>query len=122
LGLRSFSEYGNVTGRAWVQPLNADLLPTHDAEHAHAYLVFNGYGELDGYQSARIVAHLSSKSYRKISFSTRAMYVNNDAAYLIADEATCAATSHVSIDAGCDGDCHDYTFDAATFHHYHAGV
>lgn len=79
------------TGRVWVQPLNAELLPTHDATHAHAYVVYNGYGELSALNSARLVAHLTDKTYRKVQLSHVRQYVNNNAGYLVADQATCDA-------------------------------
>jgi len=106
IGLRTFSgEYDGVTGRAWVQPLDDNMLPTHDIGGARAFVIFNGYGALEGYHAARLVAHLSSRTYRKISVETGAMYVNNDAGYLVADEATCAA--YAALNFGRDSsDCH----------------
>lgn len=108
LGLRTYSEEtkgsGNrwgaelPEGRAWVQPLNDALEPTHDTIGAHAYMVYNGYGDLDGYAAARIVAHLTGKTYKKLpgSFTARPQYVNNSTGFLIADAETCANTDSVS--------------------------
>lgn len=97
LGLRTFNEYGDAEGRAWVQPLNADLKPTHDTMGAHAYIVYNAYGALNGYQAARIVAHLTSKTYCKITFHNSPQYVNEDKGFLVADEATCTNTEIVRL-------------------------
>lgn len=90
-GLRTFhAEYDDVAGRAWVMPLRVtptgNLIPTFDAEGADAFVVFNGYGELEGYNPARIVAHLAGMTYRKIGFSASHMWVNNDSAYLVGSE------------------------------------
>jgi hypothetical protein len=102
MGLRSFegenAAHAWPTGRVWVQPLRiwaADypnrLVPTHHTS-TDAYVVFNAYGDLSGYAAARIVAHLTGKTYRKIELSTDYQYINSNAGYLVADEATCAAT------------------------------
>ncbi len=99
LGIRTFDSYGNPEGRAWVQPLNEDMEPTHDTMDAHAYLIYNCYGELSGAQPARIIAHLSSKTYRKVEFESAEQYVNNNNGWLVADEATCRTTDCVTIDA-----------------------
>lgn len=86
-GLRSF-EYGNVSGRAWVMPLllsGGALCPTFDALAPDAFVVFNGYGALEGFNAARIVAHMAGMTYRKISFSCSPMYINAGG-YLVASE------------------------------------
>lgn len=98
VGLRSF-ENDNIdypNGRAWVQPLDSDMRPTHDTANAFAYMVYNGYGKLDGYNAVRIVAHLTGRTYRKIPLSFQPQFVNGDMGYLVADEATCKATDSVS--------------------------
>jgi hypothetical protein len=65
-------------------------VPTFDTMRAHAFMVFNGYGNLSGYAPARILAHMAGMTYRKVTF-TRSMdngemYVNGDAGYLVAAE------------------------------------
>lgn len=101
-GLRSFDdidEYAAVSGRAWVMPLKAHrrtdsegvtikplLTPTFQTEHPDAFVVFNGYGDLEGYAAARIVSHMAGFTYRKISFACSPMYVNADTGYLVAPE------------------------------------
>lgn len=89
-GLRAFDEYHNVIGRAWVMPLKnpggADLVPTFETASPDAFVVFNGYGELCGYTSARIVAHMAGLTYRKISLYGSPMYINGESGYLIAPE------------------------------------
>jgi hypothetical protein len=101
LGMRSYDTEGQdrdrPTGRAWVQPLDRDLRPTIETLNAHAYLVYNGYGELSGYTPARLVAYLASRTYRKVPVGIRWQYVNNGTGYLVADQATCDATSNVAI-------------------------
>lgn len=85
-------------GRVWVQPLNTALEPTHNCETAHAYIVYNGYGNLEGYNPARIIAQLSGKSYRKLSeFGAHPQYINGSVGYLVADEATCANTPVINL-------------------------
>lgn len=102
IGLRTFDECNDPVGRAWVQPLNENLTPTHDAIGAKAYVVYNAYGELGGYEAARIIAYLAGMTYRKVELSLCPQYVNSDAGYLVADEATCS--SHDSIT--CSFDAH----------------
>lgn len=93
-GLRSFDQWGNVSGRAWIMPfrLQADplhspprLVPTFRTMDADALVVFNGYGDLGGYAPARIMAHMHGWTYRKIAFSCDPMYINAGG-YLVARE------------------------------------
>lgn len=118
IGMRSY--YGpeaysdNPSGRIWVQPLakiNDRLWPTHDALHADAYVVFNGYGDLSGYIAARIIAHLAGRTYRKVDLHSDPQYINGDVGYLVADEATCETTDSVSFsfDAHDRRDAYTYT-------------
>lgn len=115
LGLRCY-ENTTITddcpnGRAWVQPLNANMQPTHDTINAHAYVVFNGYGDLDGYIAARIIAHLAGRTYRKIGLSAERQYINNSTGYLVADDATCAGTESLFF-GDSEHDQHDaYTYE-----------
>lgn len=101
-----------VSGRAWVQPMRkvgiGDLIPTHDTLTADAYIVFNGYGDLEGAKPARIIGHLTGKTYRKINYSADQQYVNNGG-WLVSDEETCRRTDYVEIGAAS----HDQ-FDART--------
>lgn len=102
LGLRSYAEdhhdsnYPN--GRVWVQPLNERLKPTHDTLGAHAYVVYNGYGALEGYTPARIVAYLAGMTYRKINLCLGPQYINSGG-YLVSDEVTCKNTESVRVTA-----------------------
>lgn len=88
-GLRTF-EGRYVTGRAWVMPLRQTedecLVPTFETLQPDAFVVFNGYGVLNGYTPARIVSHMAGMTYRKITFTCSPMYVNNSAGYLVAPE------------------------------------
>jgi hypothetical protein len=90
IGMRTFSHYGQVQGRAWIMPLrldeDGDLDPTFDSLTPDAFIVFNGYGDLQGYAPARIVAHMAGMTYRKIGFDCSPMYVNNNSGYLVASE------------------------------------
>lgn len=101
LGMRSFSEDGYVTGRAWVMPLRLSagphLKPTFDTENPDAFMVFNGYGELSGYTAARILAHMAGWTYRKTGFRCSPMYVNAGG-YLVAPEETAAPYTDGSLD------------------------
>ena len=87
-GLRSFIGR-EVTGRAWVMPLRKDksghLVPTFDTLTPDAFVVFNGYGNLQGYAAPRILAHMAGWTYRKIGFECSPMYVNAGG-YLVAPE------------------------------------
>jgi hypothetical protein len=90
----------NCTGRAFIMPLDIHLVPTHDTILAHAYVVFNSYGDLDGFLGGRVVAHLADRSYRKIIFQageTDDIYINNNSGILVADAKTCATTSAIDI-------------------------
>lgn len=99
LGMRSFNASGYLTGRAWIQPLGTDLQPTHRTEDAHAYLVYNGYGDLGDYTPARIVAHLTGRTYRlgRVGLSLGPQYVNGESGYLVADQATCEAVESITV-------------------------
>jgi hypothetical protein len=88
--LRTFN-YGNsnVSGRAWVMPLrqgDGRLSPTFDTTSPAAFVTFNGYGDLNGYTAARVLAYLAGWTYRKISFRCDPMFVNADSGYLVAPE------------------------------------
>lgn len=78
------------SGRVFLFPLDEDFQPTQNAETAHAYMVFNAYGALGGYSSARIIAHLAGKTYRKVAFDLDIDngYVNSSAGYLVCDSET----------------------------------
>lgn len=114
LGMRTYADADSPTysptGRAWVQPLGADLRPTHDANGARAYVVYNGYGQLEGYTAARIVAYLTGYTYRRVTLDVGGQFVNGDVGYLIADESTCEAIHSLSYSY----DAHDVR-DARTF-------
>jgi len=86
------------SGRAWIQPLDENLEPISDLDNAVAYLVYNGYGDLEGYVGTRIVAYMTSKSYRKIGLNIYGQFVNGDSGYLVADEAICADITSISFD------------------------
>lgn len=81
LGMRTFSEEGYVTGRAWVFPLrrreDGKLLPTFDTSGADAFVVFNGYGDLsEAAQGRALAATVEGWVSRKVGFDPGNMYVN----------------------------------------------
>lgn len=86
-GLRAYYDAANghrwINGRAWVMPMTFDpdsyrrFRPTFNTD-ADAYFVFNGYGELEDYAPARIVAHMAGMTYRKITLSMEPMYINGE--------------------------------------------
>jgi hypothetical protein len=88
-GLRTFNEWGSVSGRAWVLPLRQNargaLVPTFDTMTPDAFVVFNGYGDLNGYAAPRILAYMAGWTYRKIGFRCEPIYVNAGG-YLVAPE------------------------------------
>jgi hypothetical protein len=87
--LRSFDEYGHVTGRAWVMPLKQEsgvLTPTFETEEPDAFIVFNGYEALNGYPSARVLSHMAGMTYRKVTFTCRPMYINSNMGFIVAPE------------------------------------
>lgn len=93
-GLRTFSpDSDRVTGRAWVMPVLFDeenrTRPTFETVDPHAFVVFNGYGDLSEYAPARIMAHMAGWTYKKISFEVEPMYINNTSGFLIAPEEIC---------------------------------
>lgn len=99
-GLRSFSGR-EVTGRAWVMPLRKDdrgyLVPTFETLTPDAFVVFNGYGDLQGYAAPRILAHMAGWTYRKIGFECSPMYVNAGG-YLVAPEVIAKQYENGSLD------------------------
>lgn len=99
-GLRSFDDY-RVSGRAWVMPLRhtgASYEPTFNAETPDAFVVFNGYGDLDGYTATRIVSQMTGWGYLKTSVCISPMYVNGEAGYLVAPADVLAAAPSVYLD------------------------
>jgi len=94
LAMRTFetaeSDHYDPSGRVFLFPLDGDFQPCQNAETAHAYMVFNAYGALGGYSSARIIAHLAGKTYRKVTFGLDIDngYVNSSAGYLVCDAET----------------------------------
>ena len=98
MALRSYRNMdvpsSHPSGRAWVIPLTAVLRPTAATE-TPAYVIFNGYGNLAGLVAVRLLAHLTSKTYRKILFTSDPMYVNGDCGFLVADQATCDITREI---------------------------
>ena len=93
LGLRTFDSSGEVSGRAWVQPLrmvndgdpSSAMGPTFDTESPDAFVTYNGYGDLDGYTAARLLAHMMGWTYRKVGLNAGNQYVNSGG-YLVAPE------------------------------------
>lgn len=94
LGMRTFNSQGECDGRAWIMPMKKSpthtyphrIVPTFNTEDPDAFVVFNGYGRLNGYSAARIMSHMAGMTYRKVTFSCDPMYVNGDSGYLIAPE------------------------------------
>ncbi len=88
-GLRTFDAIGDVTGRAWVLPLqrnrDGNLVPTFNTLTPDAFVVFNGYGDLESYAAPRILASMAGWTYRRINFSCSPMYINAGG-YLVASE------------------------------------
>jgi hypothetical protein len=82
--------------------LNDNLEPTDDAIRAHAYVVYNGYGDLSGYEPARMVAYLTGRTYAKIELYITGQYVNGNKGFLVADQATCDAIALLDIDGSCE--------------------
>jgi len=83
--------YRYPAGRAWVMPLRYDeqaypaFRPTFETLTPDAFVVFNGYEELAGYNPARLLSHMVGWTYRKVAFSCDPMYVNSGG-YLVAPE------------------------------------
>ena len=103
-GLRSFGGRGDwdVTGRTWVIPCavsyvdqwGAQLKPT--SGEAHAYIVFNGYGDLSETRGAQALAAMTGLSVsQNVDFSpgNDAMYVNAGA-YIVASPELLAMKLH----------------------------
>lgn len=106
LGMRTFKtatghngfEYDEVTGRAWILPVNkleSGLFdPTLDTVSPDGYVVFNGYGDLSGYTPARVLALMTGLTYRKVRFCCSPMYVNGEVGYLVAREELAKQYAH----------------------------
>jgi len=88
IGIRAWDEYQCPVGRAWVMPLDSFGRPTRDAMRPAAYVVFNCYGKLNNYIAARLIAHMTGMTYKKIGFAVDGMYVNDETGYLVADQVT----------------------------------
>lgn len=94
-GIRAFEDR-RVVGRAWVMPLKLAnpssrvsrkaLIPTFNTENPDAYVVFNGYGVLNGYTPARILSYMTGQTYTKVEFTAHPMYVNSSSGYLVGPE------------------------------------
>ena len=87
-GLRSFDSDNDVAGRAWVQPIRCTedgMSPTFDTVSPDAFVTYNGYDDMSGYTAARILAHMTGWTYRKVAFSAGNQYVNSGG-YLVAPE------------------------------------
>ncbi len=102
IGLRSYASPHSLperpNGRAWIIPLDDEWEPTDDAMGARGYLAFNGYGALDGWNLPRMVAALTRRTYRKVSFSGDPIYVNGGHGYLIASQPDCDVKDSVNLD------------------------
>jgi hypothetical protein len=99
-GLRTF-RFRSVIGRAWVLPLRIGsrfFKPTFDALDADAFMVFNGYGNLEGAAPARVMAQMTGLTYKKVGFSARPMYVNNDSGYLVGPSEIIEHQEYVRLD------------------------
>lgn len=95
MAIRFYADGSNYAyGRAWVIPLDERLQPTF-VTRAHAYVVFNVYGMDSGFEVARVVAHLTGKSYRQIEFTAN-MWINNKKGFLVAEQGTCDNIERVS--------------------------
>lgn len=92
-----------VLGRAWLYPLkkvtdeprngdpaNGWLVPTFNTETPDAFVVYNGYGNLQGYAAPRLIANMQGMTYRKVNMSLltrpKTGYINSGSGYLVAPE------------------------------------
>ena len=100
-GVRSFNDrsWGDeVSGRVWVMPLKHGvrrdwsgreqkaLVPTFNTETPDAWILFNAYGDLEGFKAPRLVAHMVGGTYRKVGFDADPMYINSNMGYLVGSE------------------------------------
>lgn len=59
--------------------------PTFDTVTPDAFLIFNGYGALQGYAAPRVLAYMTGWSYKKTDISiASSMYLNSAYGYLVA--------------------------------------
>lgn len=101
IGLRTIGRNEwDVHGRAWVLPVTVDadgrFASCHEND-ADAWVVFNGYGDLEGYAGARIVAALTRLSYTKVSLHVSGAYVNGESGYLVGSPELVATRPEVEI-------------------------
>lgn len=85
-GLRSFAR--GVGGRAWVFPVDGYNRPIFDTLNAAGFVVFNGYGNLEGVTGARVMAHITGMTYQRIGFRVHldgeeGMQINGYSGYLL---------------------------------------
>lgn len=86
---RQWSGRSVPRGRCWVIPLDDMLIATHDTMNAHAYLLFNAYGESGQTMSSLLAAMTGKKcvSYFKGDFAENTgMFINSGSLYLVADQ------------------------------------
>lgn len=103
----TYTQRNVVQARAWLMPVrmaDGKFTPTFDAEHCDALLVFNGYIEGSegwGYTPARIVAHMTGWTYRKVGLNSAPMYVNGTNGFLVGPEEIVSVTDrvHMNMDA-----------------------
>jgi len=101
----------NLTGRAFILPIDKDYKPTHDTVLAAGYVIFNCYGsELSEYRAPRLVSMMTGLDYKRIGFSPPDDYmangckggygygelgINADFGYLVAAQATLDAAPDI---------------------------
>jgi hypothetical protein len=105
IGLRTYDSYGDVNGRAWLQP----IAPTtggwvaSDKTDSDAFVLFNVYGH-EYVTIARILATMTGKSYTRVSFSMSDTYINSSG-WLIASPETCQKWSSIILNCEQLCDC-----------------
>lgn len=128
VGLRSVNgkrdgSKGKVLGRVWLYPLkktsnkprngdpvNGWLVPTFNTETPDAFVVYNGYGNLQGYAAPRLIANMQGMTYRKVDMqlltTPKTGYINSGSGYLVAPEeiATHFTDGHINISVEAHSD------------------
>lgn len=116
IALRSFNPElkhpTRPTGRVWIVPVSSTTTTAHRSWRSHpelpasGYVMFNAYGS-ELFPFARVVAHLTGKSYRGVDLSGGGMYINNGRGVLVAAQSDLDRTNYIEFPSNLTCDCRE---------------